>query len=131
MRKPSRWVLLGVLAALGAGGCSSANPLGGLSPRYPLLDETVILRQPTGQPLPRELNKTTIAAYVVEPGDGLLVVPADLDSPVRIPADQTVLPDGTIDLGRYGRLRAAGLTVPQIEAMVRDAVAAQGKDKEK
>ena len=54
-------------------------------------------------PLPRELNKALLPAYIVEPGDVLLVHPADLDSPIRLPADQPVLPDGSINLGRYGR----------------------------
>lgn len=80
------------------------------------------------QPLPRELNKTTLAAYVVEPGDVLLVQPADVDSPIHLPADQPILPDGTINLGRYGRVIVAGKTVEEIEPLVRAAVAAQVKD---
>jgi protein involved in polysaccharide export with SLBB domain len=95
-----------------------------------LLRATKELRRavPDPLPLPRELNKSVLAAYVVEPGDVLLVQPADLDSPVRLPADQPVLPDGTIDLGRYGRLLVAGQTVDQIEAAVRTRVQEPAKD---
>jgi hypothetical protein len=58
---------------------------------------------------------------------------------VRLPGDQPVLPDGTINLGRYGRLGVAGKTVDEIEADVRALVQAQAqaqaqdkdKDKEK
>ena len=46
--------------------------------------------------LPRELNKTTLEVYRVEPGR-TLILPHDLESKVRLPADQTVLADGTID----------------------------------
>jgi polysaccharide export outer membrane protein len=76
-------------------------------------------------PLPRELDKRALPPYTVEPGDVLLVTPGNLDSPVRVPADQPVLPDGTIHLGRYGSVVVAGQTVNEIEAMVRDAVRAQ------
>jgi hypothetical protein len=47
---------------------------------------------------------------------------------VRLPADQPVLPDGTIDLGRYGRLVVAGQTVEQIEAAVQTRVVSHTKD---
>src|SRR5262249_42605599 len=67
---------------------------------------------------------------VVEPGDVLLVQPADLDSPVRLPADQPVLPDGTINLGRYGRVVVAGKTVDEIEPTVRDLVKGQEKNRD-
>jgi polysaccharide biosynthesis/export protein len=73
---------------------------------------------PSPQPLPRELDKRPAPLYTVEPGDVLLVQPVDLDSPVRFPGDQPVLPDGTINLGHYGLLMVAGKTVPEIEAQV-------------
>jgi protein involved in polysaccharide export with SLBB domain len=71
------------------------------------------------QPLPRELDKHVAPLYTVEPGDVLLVQPAELDSPVRFPGDQPVLPDGTINLGHYGLLLVAGKTVPEIETQVK------------
>ncbi len=90
-----------------------------------LLDSAKAMRDQATQPapLPRELDKRALPTYVVEPGDVLLVQPADLESPVRLPADQPVLLDGTINLGRYGPLMVAGRTVPEIEAMVQAAVA--------
>jgi protein involved in polysaccharide export with SLBB domain len=63
----------------------------------------------------------------VEPGDTLLVQPVELDAPVRLPPDQPVEPDGTIDLGPYGRPVVAGKTLAQIEAQIRDIVKAREK----
>src|SRR5436305_2429582 len=86
-----------------------------------LIDSAKEMRSaaPEPLPLPRELDKRVLPAYVVEPGDALLVQPVDLDSPVRLPADQPVLPDGTINLGRYGQMVVAGKTVAEIEAEAR------------
>jgi protein involved in polysaccharide export with SLBB domain len=83
---------------------------------------------PRPAPVPRELEKTVVPAHIVQPGDGLLIEPLDLDSPIRIPADQPVMADGTIDLGKYGRLTVAGLRVEEIEAMVNAAVRAEERD---
>jgi polysaccharide biosynthesis/export protein len=74
------------------------------------------------------ISKQPLAAYTVEPGDVLLVTPVDLDSPVRVPADQPVLPDGTINLGKFGHLRVMGRTVPEIEEAVKTAIRTQSKD---
>jgi protein involved in polysaccharide export with SLBB domain len=95
-----------------------------------LIDSAKDLRAaaPEPVPLPRELDKRPLPPYVVEPGDALLVQPVDLDSPVRLPADAPVLPDGTINLGRYGQLVVAGRSVEEIEAAVRAAVDAKTKD---
>ncbi|MFO0864577.1 MAG: polysaccharide biosynthesis/export family protein [Gemmataceae bacterium] len=78
-------------------------------------------------PLPRELEKQPLAAYTVEPGDTLLIQPVELDSPARIPADQPVLPDGTINLGKYGMMQVFGRPVPEIQDMVNTTVKAQTK----
>src|SRR5437764_4151841 len=95
-----------------------------------LLPVTKELREsvPDPAPLPRELDKALHPPYVIEPGDVLLVQPAKFDSPVRLPGDQPVLPDGTINLGQYGRLIVAGKTVDQIETEARSLVEAQTKD---
>jgi polysaccharide export outer membrane protein len=93
-------------------------------------------------PLPRELDKQPLPNYTVEPGDVLLVLPAEPDQlpkdndaadknppPIHIPADQPILPDGSINLGRYGRLIVAGKTVEEMEAMIRGLVQTQlGRD---
>src|SRR5579884_3769169 len=109
-------------------GCS--NILGLTPTPNRLTDDAKALRSayPEPLPLPRELDKRIALPYIVEPGDVLLVQPAYLDSPVRLPGDQTVLPDGTIQLGRYGQIVVAGKTIPQIEADTRAQIAAQEKE---
>jgi protein involved in polysaccharide export with SLBB domain len=101
--------------SLGAGNRLTLFPQG-----HRMLDSAREISQshPDAPPVPRELDKRPLPAYVVEPGDALLVVPADLDSPARLPGDQPVLPDGTIRLGRYGPLLVAGQTLDQIEVAV-------------
>ena len=103
MRRNTWLRLLFCAAALsGPVGCSSVSQ--GVSPlpdRYPIGDSARAARLCVPQSIPRELNKTTLDEYRVEPGDGLLVMPHDLDSKVRLPADQTILADGTIDLGKW------------------------------
>lgn len=100
----------------GAVGCGGTGGSVSLSPeRFPLGEMAEANLQCNPADLPRESSKAWLDKYVVEPGDGLLVMPVDLDSKVRIPADQTVLPDGSIDLGKYGRLMVAGKTIPEIE----------------
>src|SRR5438552_6916734 len=49
-----------------------------------LIDTAKEMRQAAPEPLslPRELDKRVLAAYVIEPGDVLLLQPADFDSPV-------------------------------------------------
>jgi polysaccharide export outer membrane protein len=109
-------------------GCS--NLLGLSLTTNRLTDEAKALRSayPEPLPLPRELDKRIALPYVVEPGDVLLVQPVNLDSPVRLPGDQTVLPDGTIQLGRYGQIIVAGKTIPLIEADVRGQIQTQEKE---
>jgi len=114
------------LAACLLTGCSSLVPSLSTTSgdKQLLLPEAREIRNsvPMPPPVPRELTKAVLPAYIVEPGDVLLVTPADLDSPVRLPSDQTVLPDGRIDLGRYGRVQVAGKTVDEIEVIVATAV---------
>lgn len=114
-------LLLLALAAQGCSGSFTLLPSGDL-----LLRETKDVRRavPPNLPAPRELEKTVLPPYLVQPGDTLLVEPAALDSSLRFPADQTVMPDGTIDLGRFGKLTAAGKTVEQIESETTAAVRA-------
>ncbi len=117
---------------LALAGCSISpgNKLTLFPQSHALIDAAKDLRRAYPEPLdlPRELNKQVLPVYRVEPGDVLLVQPASLDSPVRLPADQPVLLDGTINLGSYGKLVVAGKSVEEIEADVRAAVARQSKD---
>jgi protein involved in polysaccharide export with SLBB domain len=118
-----------LLVALAAAGCSSLFT-GSSSRTNRLTDQAREIRESTPDPpgLPRELDKRTTMPYVVEPGDVLLVQPVSLDSPLRLPGDQPVLPDGTIKLGSYGELQVAGKTVLQIEAEAQRQVRAQVSD---
>ena len=113
-----------------AAGCET---LGLSPPANQLLPDTKAIRNssPPAPPVPRELAKELQPAYVVEPGDTLLVQPADLDSPVRLPPDQVVFADGTIDLGVYGRPVVAGRTQEQIVAQVSALVTAKEGEREK
>jgi polysaccharide export outer membrane protein len=123
--KMGRWLPLALLAGVGGSlwGCS-LFPEG-----HQLIPVAKSMRTTCLAPLalPRELDKHSSPPYTVEPGDVLLVQPVSLDSPVRLPGDQPVLPDGTINLGCWGRLPVAGHTVDQIEAAVRALVEAQVK----
>lgn len=118
-------LLLGVISV----GCSSVGSTFGLSPpQHKLLPEAKAFRESTPPSGPRELAKVLHPAYVVEPGDVLLVQPVELDSPIRLPADQTVLPDGSIDLSPFGRPVVAGKTVADIERDVQQLVKKQTKE---
>lgn len=127
LRRQDCWPLVLGLFLIPATGC--AFPVGPRMTLFPersyLLPAARELREGSPPDVPRELARTVLPPYVVEPGDVLLVQPADLDSPIRLPGDQPVLPDGTINLGRYGHLQVAGLTVEQIEAGIRALVEAR------
>src|SRR5438067_2141984 len=125
----TRWGL--ALALLLITGCSTAGNRFTLFPQgHRLIDSAKMVRSsyPDPLPLPRELEKRVSTPFTVEPGDVLLVQPANLESPVRLPGDQPVLPDGTINLGRYGRVIVAGKTVDDIEAQIKPLIEAQTKD---
>jgi protein involved in polysaccharide export with SLBB domain len=120
-----------LLGATLAAGCTGPGGRFTLFPdRQELTEQAQVLRAATPEPVafPRELDKRVQGPYTVEPGDVLLAQPANLDSPVRLPGDQPVLPDGTIYLGRYGHLAVAGKTLVQIEADVNAVVGARVKD---
>jgi protein involved in polysaccharide export with SLBB domain len=111
-----------------AAGCSTlGESLGFSTPTNPLTKDAKAIRDaaPVPAPVPRELAMELMPPHLVEPGDTLLVQPVEFDAPVRLPPDQPVQPDGTIDLGKYGRPIVAGHTLPEVEAIVRDAVKAK------
>lgn len=124
------WVAFLVLT-LAQTGCGSAlgQTFGLTTPRYKLIPEAEQFRDGANPPpaLPRELAKVPLAEYLVEPGDVLLVQPVDFDSPIRLAADQPILPDGTIELGEYGRPMVVGKTTAAIEADIRNLVRAKEK----
>jgi protein involved in polysaccharide export with SLBB domain len=115
-----------LLAGVLLSGCSVSpgNSLILFPEGHPLIDSAKDMRAaaPEALPIPKELHKHVLPPYTVEPGDVLLVQPADLDSPIRLPGDQPVLTDGTINLGRYGQLVVAGKAVEQIEVEIRAVI---------
>jgi protein involved in polysaccharide export with SLBB domain len=123
------WFSLSLLSLTGCLG-SPGNRFSLFPQGHDLLPAAKNLRMAASQSLalPRELEKQVAPTYTVEPGDVLLIQPASLESPARLPGDQPVLPDGSINLGRYGRLIAAGKTVEEIETAVKGQVEAQTKD---
>ena len=119
-RRRRRAVALVLLLAGLLSGCSSGPGGGRFSSANALTTSAQELRLASGPPpgIARELEKHPADPYVLEPGDVLLIQPASLDSPLRLPGDQVVLPDGTIQLGQYGHLSVAGKTLPVIEGEV-------------
>ncbi len=131
-----RWVsflLLGFISISTGTGCSVAtgDMLTFFPQREELTKDAKNVRNVNAlqgiPPVARELNKTVLPAYLVAPGDGLLIQPADLDSEVIFTPDQTVLADGTVHLGKYGQIVVAGKAVSEIQAKVQSRVNAHHK----
>lgn len=78
---------------------------------------------PAGDGMPREFEKMALPPYVVEPPDILLIQASDAITLrlQRIEGQHLVAPDGTVNLGIYGKIRVVGLTLDQVA----DAVAAR------
>ena len=118
-RRLGRLALLTLAAALPAfslTGCAG----GGFGAADPLTPQADCARRSVPLPaaVPREFAKTLLPTYRLAPGDTVLVEPANFDTPLRFPADQPVQPDGTIDLGRFGRVPVAGMSVAEVEELV-------------
>ncbi len=115
------WLALGLL---GTTGCIGSR--GYFSGPHALLPAARSLKSayPVAPAVARELNKSVTAPYIVEPGDVLQAQAARLDSPLALSSDLPVLPDGRIQLGRYGLLEVAGKTIEEIEAEVNAVVRA-------
>jgi len=120
------------LTVLALAGCGS--PTGGKLTLFPeghkLIAPARELRDHAGPPDDpgRELDKVVAEPWILEPGDVLLVQPANLESPVRLPGDQTIMPDGNIALGRFGKLSVAGKTVDQVQLEATALIKAQAPD---
>lgn len=114
-------------------GCSTSGGTFSLVPAgHYLTDQTeaVLDASPRVAALPRELDKTVLPAIYLEPGATLLIEPVDFTSEIRLPADQQVLADGTVDLGRYGRIIVAGMTIEQAEGAIEAVLADAGEENE-
>ncbi len=118
--------LLLALMVVAASGCRTAASLGLpiSAGGNAMLSDVVKIRQSVGHrdDVANELAKATLPAPRVEAGDSLVIEPNDFNSPVRLPGDQTVASDGTIELGQYGKLAVAGLTPTEIQIQVQQAV---------
>lgn len=93
-------------------------------------DTKDILDKTTRHPnVPRELAKQVRPTHQVAPGDELLVevVKAE-DLSIQLPADQRVMADGTIDLGLYGRVVIASMTIEEAESTVQSIVSNAEKE---
>jgi polysaccharide export outer membrane protein len=129
MKNPIRPVVCLLLLAIAGCSSTSSSPFGLPTSQHRLLPEAKAFREVDIPPAgPRELAKALHPAHVLEPGDVLLVTVADLDSPIRIPADQPIQPDGTVDLGKYGRPVVAGKTVAEAELEIIQAVRKSEKE---
>lgn len=109
--------------------CSGCSTLGlSLYPSGSVLTEDAealleSTRTPTG--VPRENAKTVLPPHVLEPGDTVLIDPVNLQQDLQLPSDQTVLADGTVDLGPYGRVVVAGSSLEQAETLIEQQIAVQ------
>jgi protein involved in polysaccharide export with SLBB domain len=103
------------------------DPPGQLNQPTPLVAQPVIevpglQHLPNGQHAPREFDKHSYPTYVIEPPDILQIraahaLPAQPEIRIQTPVSM----DGTINLGIYGLVYVAGMTVEQ----ARDAVTEQ------
>ncbi|QDV23327.1 polysaccharide biosynthesis/export family protein [Aureliella helgolandensis] len=129
LTRPTIW-LLGLLSC-SLSGCSTLGF--SLWPaQFPLMTQTkeFAAKSPMPSGLPNELAKQVVMDYFVEPGDRLLLEPIELDSEFRSIGDQEVKVDGSLDLGRFGRLRVVGLTVEEIELAIEDRMVELGAERE-
>ncbi|OYP37721.1 polysaccharide biosynthesis/export family protein [Rhodopirellula sp. MGV] len=113
-----------LVPVLCSAGCSvlgfSAYPIAHVMTR----DTKEILDKTTRHPnVPRELAKQVRPTHHLAPGDELLVEVLETeDLTIQLPADQRVMADGTIDLGRYGRVVVSSMTIEQAESAVQTVV---------
>jgi protein involved in polysaccharide export with SLBB domain len=119
-----RSLALAAIAATGLAGCTTGGAGGFLRQGQELTPqaEFVLDHAPKVAPVARELCKTVPPSYVLEPGDTVLIEAIRFDSPLRFPADQVIQPDGTIDLGKYGRMVVAGKRIEEVEVCVEEFV---------
>ncbi len=98
------------------------RPLGPSMPVAVMPDGTMPAPHPYPN-VPREFEKMALPPYVVEPPD-ILLIQASNRITLRLQPIQgqfLVGPDGTVNLGIYGKIRVAGMTLEQVA----DAVAAR------
>lgn len=119
--------LLLLCCVVGSAGCSSLGlscfPTGHFLTKK---SAAVLDRSPRHVQVPRELEQGVLPVHYLQPGDVLLIEPVDLNSDVRIPADQHVLADGTLDLATFGRVMVAGLSLEMAENLIERTIVDAG-----
>ena len=122
------WIL--AFALLSCTGCSSLG-LSCFPTGHYLTDqaESVLARSPRRAAIARELEQAVVPGHYLRPGDVLLIEPVGFNSDIRIPADQQVLIDGSIDLGGFGRVIVAGLTLEMAENLIERTIVDAGTEK--
>ena len=83
----------------------------------------VLESSPRRPAVARELAEEVMPIHYLQPGDELLVEAISGDSEIRLPADQQVFADGTLDLAKYGRVKVASLTLEDAERVIYDRLA--------
>ena len=113
-------------------GCTSSGSFNLWPDQFPLLTQTKEFAASRSLPtnLATENNKSVLPVYYIEPGDELLIEQLDLESETRLPGDQKVLVDGTIDLGAFGRLQVAGMTIESIETAIESQITSASEKRE-
>ncbi len=127
MKRLWGWLLMLGLAA--SSGCSSlgfsSTPTAHLMTRQ---TRDVLEASPRRPDVPRELRQEVLPVHYLQPGDGVLIETVDFDSGLRIPADQRILADGTIDLAEFGRVVVAGMSLEQAEAAIQEILVNAGRE---
>jgi len=119
---PTRAFLL-LLVVMGSSGCSTLG-LTLWPTELPLLDKAKEFASKSHVPngLNHELSKQVVADYFLEPGDRVSIESMTLESKFQSMGDQVVLVDGSVDLGKFGRIRVAGFTAEMAEQAVSDQI---------
>lgn len=115
--------VLSLVPIVGSTGCSvlgfSAYPIAHVMTRD---TKDVLESSPRRPNVALELSKEVQPAHYLAPGDELLLEVTDSDVDVRLPADQRILADGSLDLSKYGRVVVAGMTLEQAEATIQRVI---------
>ncbi len=94
-----------------------------------MTDQTkeVLEASPRRPVVARELAKEVLAGHFLQPGDELLVEAMNGESEIRLPADQQVAADGSLDLGKFGRIIVTSMTLEQAERLIQQTLSAAGQ----
>ena len=114
---------------LSSAGCSTLTslglPVGSNENRLLLSTKRMLETQDQSVQFPKELQMQPLDQYLVAVGDTLFVETVNFDASIRLPGDQTVKPDGSISLGRFGNVHVASRPVDDIEQEIKSRIADQ------